>query len=329
MDKKHFSKLGLTFCLATLLMILVQNLAIILLNVLGTKIPLFNESIDARFLGIMLPVYLIVYPLTLLVMKKIPATSVAEKKKMSIGQLLLAATMCYSLLYVFNIVGSVLTFLIGLLKQSTVTNNFTEIAGSIGILPNLLIVVICAPIAEELFFRKALIDRTAQYGEGVSIVLSGLLFALFHGNLNQAAYTFFMGCFLAFIYVKTRNVTYSILLHMICNFIGSILSSIVLKITGFNDIAVQMTTATTEAEIMNLLTENGLGILLFFGYALGLVCFVIIGVVMLLVKRKKFTLNAGEITIEKGQRFKTVLLNVGMLIYCIYWLAQIILQLFQ
>ena len=36
----------------------------------------------------------------------------------------------------------------------------------------------------------------------------------------------------------------------------------------------------------------------------------------------------GEITIEKGQRFKTMILNAGMIIYCIFWLVTIVVQLF-
>ena len=48
-----------------------------------------------------------------------------------------------------------------------------------------LYMVICAPILEEYIFRKLIVDRTVKYGQGVAIVLSGLMFGLFHGNLNQ------------------------------------------------------------------------------------------------------------------------------------------------
>ena len=58
-----------------------------------------------------------------------------------------------------------------------------------------LYMVICAPILEEYIFRKLIVDRTVKYGQGVAVVLSGLMFGLFHGNLNQFAYAFYWECF--------------------------------------------------------------------------------------------------------------------------------------
>lgn len=329
MDKKHFSHLGFAFCFATLMITLVQYWAGIILNVLDDSIPAFAENVDLRLYTVMLPVYFIAYPLIYLVFKKIPAAPATEKKKMSAGQLLIAALMCYSGVYICNYIGSFMTFIISLVKQDAVTNNIVEISGSISLLANFIIMVIFAPITEELLFRKALMDRTAKYGEGISIALSGLLFCLFHGNLNQAAYTIFMGCFFGFVYIKTRNVKYTIILHMISNFIGTILANIIMRISKFNEITEQIMTAATEAEIMSIMTENMGGLVLFFGYAFCLFGFVIAGIVLFIVKRKKFTLNAGEITIAKGQRFKTVIFNLGMGIFCFYWIAQIIYQLVQ
>ena len=43
---------------------------------------------------------------------------------------------------------------------------------------------------------------------------------------------------------------------------------------------------------------------------------------------KKFKCAPGEITIPKGKRFSTIILNVGMILYCLFWIIQIILQLF-
>lgn len=329
MDRKHFSHIGFAFCFATLAITLVQFLAGTILDALAKSIPAFAENTDLRLYTVMLPVYFIAYPLIYLVFKKIPAAPVTEKKKMSVGQLLIAALMCYSGVYICNYIGSFITFIISLLKQDSVTNNIVEISGSISLLANFIIMVIFAPITEELLFRKALIDRTAKYGEGISIALSGLLFCLFHGNLNQAAYTIFMGCFLGFVYIKTGNVKYTIILHMLSNFVGSVLGNIILRASKLNEISERLMTAASETELMSIITENIGGLALFYGYAFCLLCFVIAGIILFIVKRKKFSLNAGEITIAKGQRFKTVFCNLGMGIFCLYWIAQTIYQLFQ
>ena len=61
-------------------------------------------------------------------------------------------------------------------------------------------------------------------------------------------------------------------------------------------------------------------------YLLFILAVVITGIVLLIVFRKRFALDPGQI--PKGQRFKTVICNPGMLCYCIFWIAMILLQMF-
>ena len=46
-----------------------------------------------------------------------------------------------------------------------------------------------------LLFRRLLVDRMVKYGEATAVLFSGLMFALFHGNLNQFVYAFTLGVF--------------------------------------------------------------------------------------------------------------------------------------
>ena len=54
----------------------------------------------------------------------------------------------------------------------------------------------------------------------------------------------------------------------------------------------------------------------------------IAGIVTLIVKRRAMTVSPGEIVIEKGQRFKTMILNVGMALYCLVFLGIMFVQAF-
>ena len=176
-------------------------------------------------------------------------------------------------------------------------------------------------------FRKSVIDRTAKYGEGVSIVFSGLLFGLFHGNLIQFGYAFLLGVFFGFIYIKTKNIVYTILLHMIINFFGSFIGSVVLEVSNYTEILNATTAGATEAELMTVMMDNMGGLAILFLYFIFLIGGIIAGTIIFFVNKKKFRLTAGEITIEKGQRFKTIILNLGVILYSIFWIVQIILQL--
>ena len=84
--------------------------------------------------------------------------------------------------------------------------------------------VLISPILEEIFFRKLLIDRLKKYGERLAVVLSSVLFALSHATSQQLFYSFFFGIILSTLYVKTGRVRYTILLHIIVNFLGSAVS---------------------------------------------------------------------------------------------------------
>ena len=113
-------------------------------------------------------------------------------------------------MYCGNLVGTLITTVVGTLKGSAVDNALMTYATESNMIVTFIYMVICAPILEEYIFRKLIVDRTVKYGQGVAIVLSGLMFGLFHGNLNQFAYAFLLGMFLAFLYVKTGNLKITI-----------------------------------------------------------------------------------------------------------------------
>lgn len=322
-NKKFFSKLGLFLFIATLLINGVQWIAVTAAN----AIPAIAQDSNLYFMATMLPMYIIAYPIIFALFKKLPVTLSGEKKKMRPLHLLAAFLMGYAGMFVCNIFANILTFIVGLLMQNRVENVMLTVTGSVNVWVNLFVIVICAPIMEELLFRKTIVDRTAKYGEGVTIVVSGLVFGLFHGNLVQFAYAFFLGAFFGFIYMKTRDIKYTIILHMITNFFGSFVSAVLIDVTGYGELLDLINVGAGEVELMASVTENAVGILIFFGYALLLMGFAITGFILFIVNRKKFVLNPGEVTIEKGRRFRTVILNVGMILYCAFWLVMIVLQL--
>ena len=55
-----------------------------------------------------------------------------------------------------------------------------------------------------------------------SILLSGLLFGLFHGNLFQFFYAAAVGMILAYVYTRTGRYLWCVAMHAIINLMGSI-----------------------------------------------------------------------------------------------------------
>lgn len=136
-----------------------------------------------------------------------------EKSKLNISKFIMLLIISYASL----VIGYMITNLLcGLpLTNNTVNNDFNN-----GVLV-LLSYVIIGPIFEELFFRKALIDRVLRYGSVFAVLSSAFFFMLYHGNMFQFPQTFLLGLILGCVYVKTRDIKYTILFHQFTNFEGS------------------------------------------------------------------------------------------------------------
>ncbi|MGI6094155.1 MAG: HAD hydrolase-like protein [Lachnospiraceae bacterium] len=92
----------------------------------------------------------------------------------------------------------------------------------------LLTVGILAPIAEELTFRALIYRRIREYANVKwGILISSLLFGLYHGNVIQFVYATIMGAVFAWLYEKTGRLLIPILAHMAVNSWSVILSELV------------------------------------------------------------------------------------------------------
>ena len=325
-SRKHFSKLGLMFVLGTLVIYAVQLVSLSLVQM--WKPEWLNDANISMALSV-LPMYLVGMPILILLVRTVPA-QIVEKRKMKWQQFLVAAVMSFGLAYAANFVGTFITTVIGYWKGSAVENAILDIATSISLLFVFLYMVICAPFMEEYVFRKLIVDRTVKYGQGVAVVMSGLMFGLFHGNLNQFVYAFVLGCFFAFLYVKTGKLKITIILHMIFNFFGGVVSTRLLDLIDYEGYLEIMENGLDMAALSEHMTTHVVGWLLMGMFGFFVLAMVLASLILFIVciVTKKFTFEQGQVVIPKGKRFKTVIFNVGMVIYCIFWIAMILYSLF-
>jgi membrane protease YdiL (CAAX protease family) len=322
--RRHFNSLGLMYFFGTLLIFGVQYAEVFLIE----RLPLTGiYDTDVWLLISTVPMYLISMPLMMLLIRRVPAVSV-EKHPITFLQWLTAFFMCYAIMYLGNLVGLGLTFVIGMVKGSPVDNALVDIATDISPWTALVIMVLCAPVFEELIFRKLLIDRTVKYGEKIAVLFSGIFFGLFHGNLNQFAYAFILGVFWGFIYVKTGKILYTICMHMVVNFLGSVVSIFLIRSIAYEELMYASGSGDMEA-LMNVVSTHLPGLMLFGLYGLTVVGFVITGIVCLAVNYQKMKLLPAEIPVPKGKLFSAAFLNAGVILFAAFWIIQIILQLLQ
>lgn len=324
--RRHFSRLGGMFILGTLVIYAAQLIPMTLIQLLK---PEWMEDGNISLMISILPMYLIGMPVLILLVRTIPGET-PERHPIKPGAFIIAVIMCYAIVYISNIVGNMMTALIGILKGGTVQNQVMNVTQSVSIWMIVLYMVICAPIMEEFVFRKLIVDRTVRYGQGAAVIMSGLMFGLFHGNLNQFIYAFVLGMFLAFLYVKTGNIRITIALHMLINFVGGVVASGLLRMIDLDGYA-QAMTGGDMAAMMEFTQKNLVGILCYAVLGIFVLTMMVAGGVLLIVSlvKHKFVLEKGSVVIPKGERFETMILNVGMVIYCIFWIVMIIIQLFM
>ena len=325
--RKHFSKLGGMFILGTIIIYASQLIPATLVGILK---PEWLEDSNITLALSVVPMYLVGMPALIALVRTIPAETV-EKKEMKWWQFLAAIFMCFGLVYASNFLGTMITTVIGMLKGSAVQNTILDIATSISMVFIVLYMVICAPFMEEYVFRKLIVDRTVKYGQGVAVLLSGLMFGLFHGNLNQFIYAFALGCFLAFLYVKTGKLKITIALHMMINFMGGVVSVKLLEMIDLDRYMEIVADGMDMDALMLYMSENMAGWIFYFIFVIFVLAAIFTAFILFVVSlaTKKFKFACGQVVIPKGKRFSTVILNVGMLIYCIFWIAMIAIQLFM
>ena len=189
---------------------------------------LFKQIVEMDYFIIVPICYLIGYAasaiLAILISKKLvyknednPEVFKKNIRKLTAKELLLVIACAFGIWGVGVVIGNLPEFL-GLGSNDS-TLDF--IFGNYTIL-YVLMAMFGAPIIEELIFRKILIDKIGSHGEGLAVLVSGLLFGLMHGNLGQFFLAFNLGLLFAIVYIKTRNILYTMGLHFMINTYASL-----------------------------------------------------------------------------------------------------------
>ena len=120
------------------------------------------------------------------------------------------------------------------------------------------------------------------------MLVSALIFGLFHGNLSQFFYAVGLGLVFGYVYLRTRQLRWSILLHMIVNFLGSVLAPALVA------------------------APNGTFTIL---YGIALLAASIAGLVLLIWNAQRLRFDPAPEELPQGSRFSTAFLNAGMIIF--------------
>ncbi|MBQ9785831.1 MAG: CPBP family intramembrane metalloprotease [Clostridia bacterium] len=244
-----------------------------------------------------IPMYGFAMPLSYLIFRLVPAEA-PEKKRMKFYVWLGLLAICFGLTYAGNMVGTLVNQIIGLIRGEPVVNELASMTTSTPWWANLLVVGILAPIMEEIFYRKMVIDRLSRYGDLPAILISGIAFGLIHGNFSQFFYAALLGCLFGYIYLKTGKIRYTIFLHMAINLVGGVFTSELTKL--------QM---SGEYEILTTLL-----LLAYFAFVMLMIVGAIVAAVLLIIFCRK-PLRRAENPLAAREWCRVLLLNPAVWLF--------------
>ncbi|MCH5299591.1 MAG: CPBP family intramembrane metalloprotease [Ruminococcus sp.] len=175
----------------------------------------------------------------------------------------------------------------------TPSNNSFQMGDSI--LANVfkfLSLIVFAPIFEELLFRAIVCRNNEEMGHWFAVIISGLIFGLWHTNYAQFGLTVTFGIMLGIMYIKTRSIIPTMITHFVSNLVVGVAvtcRSIISPVLRINDI---------EYGVHFLFVKNIVPTILLFIMLLFIVGTAIAGIVLLIIeivrRRKSYKMNRGK-----------------------------------
>jgi len=277
----------------------------------------------ANFLQIIIPTYCIAFPVLCLLVCKMPKVQI-EKKKMGFWKIVLTVIIGSGICGVGMVIGTVVGELITLPFGVSASDNNS--LGNLMMMSDpfwrILTVGILAPIFEELIFRKLLIDRVIKYGEFCAIMMSGIMFGLFHGNFAQFFFATGLGMLFAFVYARTGKIWYTMLLHMVVNMTTSVITTpLAMKVLEHMEVINKISELSTRPNELMAYLENP-EVMQVYGYMMVYACWMMFlavcaltGVILFFVFLKKFKLKETPMGVKNGTVFLKSFVNGGMILF--------------
>lgn len=324
--KKTYSKIGIALCIIIVAVFITQTIMVTAIELSGEKAQQFMESSTGMWILSFVPLYAVAIPLGLFFMKGLPSNP-PQKKNMGTKFFWTALPISIFLVYIGNYIGNFLSIW---LSKGTAENSLDSFAMDASPL-KILVMVILAPMIEEIVFRKIIIDKTRVYGEKTAVLFSGLLFGLFHMNLFQFFYAFFVGIVLGYVYMHTGKLRYTVIIHSIINFFGSVIAPFVvskLDINLLNEMSNLDPTAEITEEMVNNLISALPGMLMFLGYSFLWGGLALAGFILFIKNHKKISYNPAELQLPADSVANTVYMNAGIIIYIILTVSFTVMSIF-
>lgn len=302
-SRRRFFWVGWSLTALTAVMLLAS---FVLQTVVMTCLPQYATAWWMNWVLSLVPLYAAALPCMLLLLRFVPpvphngdytdgqgATHV--KPPFRTGHWLILLCMAFGCLYGGGLAGNLVMNLLSAVTGHDYASGLNTLVEESPVWMTVLGACVIAPFGEEFIFRKLLIDRTRHAGDLPAILLSGLFFALFHGNLFQFFYAFLVGMLLAYVYTRSGSYLGCVAMHATVNLFGSVIVPALVKL------------------LPEGMPETLPQILLMLGLSLWQYGLIVAAAVLFFVLLRRRKLSGGSCPLHLRDAASTVLLNPGIL----------------
>ncbi len=121
----------------------------------------------------------------------------------------------------FAVLCNVLFYVTGFMEVSESYQAVAKNQHSVPLFVGILLYGVVSPFVEEVVFRGFLYGRMRVYMKWYgAMLISALLFGIYHGNIVQGVYGFLMGVLITLVYHKYKNFYFTFFMHAIINLVA-------------------------------------------------------------------------------------------------------------
>lgn len=190
-------------------------LATVFMSIAGSLVmPWVFEFTNNYFIILLLSQIVLVIPSAVyLITQKVNAAQAIRFRKIKISNIILIVIFSYLISPLMNLINA----LSMLYVQNDTADFMNHIVSQNGFLLSLFMIAFVPCIFEESVYRGIFYNEYSKIDPLKGIFLSGFLFGIIHGNINQFSYAFAMGIVFALLIEATDSILATMIVHFIIN----------------------------------------------------------------------------------------------------------------
>lgn len=190
-------------------------LSTILILIPGSYLStLLYDASNNYLLVLLLSQFVLILPtLIYLLIKKVNIRKLIRFNSIRLSNVVLLIVFSYLILPLMNLINAISMMYV----QNDTATIISDIANNNSFYLTLFMVAFIPAVLEEAVYRGVFYNEYRKVNTIKGILLSGFLFGIMHGNINQFSYAFVMGMVFALLIEATNSIVSSMIVHFIIN----------------------------------------------------------------------------------------------------------------